>query len=125
VAKSPPLLIRFQIDLEKEGAHEWFCPHGPLFHRWLPDGQRDAIQLNTGHPSATIRVWFERFGVTINRASETEEVVFVRDKREVDPASMDRQGVLSAGPLFGELRLEKYGDDEMKAITQAQLGAPP
>jgi hypothetical protein len=125
VAKSPPLLIRFQIDLEKEGAHEWFCPHGPLFHRWLPDGQRDAIKLNTGHPSATIRVWFERFGVTINRASETEEVVFVRDKREVDPAAMDRQGVLSAGPLFGELRLEKCDDDEMKAMTQAQLGAPP
>jgi hypothetical protein len=116
-------LIRFEINLESDSIHEWSRPHGPLFHRWLPDGQREAIQLNTGHPSATIRVWFERFGF-VNTRPEWREIVFDRSQHAVDPAVMDKQGILSAGPLMGELRLEKYGKDEIQAVTQAQLDAP-
>ena len=39
-----------------------FPRSGVLFHRWLPAGIDDAIEVNTGTPNARLRFWFERCG---------------------------------------------------------------
>jgi len=35
------------IPLEKHDFDDFFHPHGPLFYRWLPDGEKDAIYVKT------------------------------------------------------------------------------
>ena len=39
-------------------------PPGPIGRAglWLPDGQTDAVHLETGIGGITLKVWFERYG---------------------------------------------------------------
>jgi len=54
------LYLHFTIRLKDFLTHGE--PNGPLFDRWLPDGQKDAVALNTGDSHATLTVWFARMG---------------------------------------------------------------
>ena len=49
----PDLLIKFKLELEyhpiRSGALYFPHPNGPLFHRWLPNGMGDAIELDTNN----------------------------------------------------------------------------
>ncbi len=54
--------------------------HGPLFYRWLPDGEKNAITLSTNDDNANLKVWFERYGFV-----DGGFVRFSYDRREVTP----------------------------------------
>jgi hypothetical protein len=60
------LLIQVGINLEDYRIPEYIRPNGPYFHRWLPNGEEDAIQLETGDSNSNLRVWFKRRGVIKN-----------------------------------------------------------
>jgi hypothetical protein len=54
----PTLLLRFRLRLESPpiASGSLYIPglFGPQFHRWLPDGKRDAITLETGESDTTL-----------------------------------------------------------------------
>jgi hypothetical protein len=55
------LLLKFRIDFWRTDAvpeHQW-----PVFHRWLPDGEKDALTFDMKDPNITLKLWFERWGV--------------------------------------------------------------
>jgi len=111
------LLLKFAINLERFD-HEFILRnHGPLFHRWLPDGQRDSIAFDTGDPNSSLRVWFERRGYV-----DGHFIRFDYKRTEVDLDIMNRQAVLDAGPLRGQLEIREIDDREIRPVRDGITG---
>ena len=118
------LLLRFAIVLENQSIQP--CDmlsgerrHGPLFHRWLPDGRREALELNVDDPDAELRVWFEQSGYV-----EGDRVRFDYERKELDAAIIGQQDVLDAGPLIGTLRLSNIAPEVAEAIHEQRSEDP-
>lgn len=111
------LLIKFIIPLERYDLDEFNRPHGPLFHRWLPDGENDRISINTKSKDIKFYLWFERCGFV-----QKGWIQFDYKKREIDPLILKRQAVLDAGPLRGMIELKRIKQTEIKAITGSKEG---
>lgn len=107
------LLLSLRINL-----YDFNSDHrGAIFHRWLPDGQKDSIYLDVIDPNIKFRVWFERCGYT--------DDVFIRfdeKQREIDPQIISMQGCLYSGPLFGLLEIENLPIETLQAIKESRLG---
>jgi hypothetical protein len=72
---------------------------GLMFHRWLPNGESDAIQLASSEPVKRLTIWLPRRG-----HMDGNEVRFdPRDpnRSEIDESRIERQGVLTAAVLAG------------------------
>jgi len=111
----PDLLLKFSIHLEQTYHAGGWTEHGPLFHRWLPDGERDAIEVSTCENDVRLRVWFERRGY-VDRGF----ITYDRGRREVDTAIMARQGKLDAGPLLGSLLVRSLPEREVEALRKGK-----
>ncbi len=101
---------------------EMYTSHGPgpLFTRWLPDGSKDAIALDTGDENAILKVWFKRFG----HKPDGSFIAYHDEKQEADSETIARQGKLDAGPLFGSLELKKVPDDTIDPVIKEILNDP-
>jgi hypothetical protein len=110
---TPNLLLKFVVHLTSKTTSSLVDPHGPLFHRWLPDGEADAITLK-GSPGSTIKVWFDRRGF-VEEGRGIGFIEYDQNKRDVDPSVMKRQSKLDAGPLSGVAEIEVTAD-ELKAV---------
>ena len=100
--------FRFRRSLTVEQNAPGAC--GPLFHRWLPNGEQDAIELD---PATKLRVWFEQFGLH----DAAGLLTFHPEQREVQSTLLHHQGVLDAGPLFGTCTL-RLSEDEVAALNE-------
>jgi hypothetical protein len=119
----PTLWVRFGFNLEdysveSSGLIDDGHHHGPLFHRWLPNGENDAIALNPSDPGADLKVWFERRGF-VNKNGFIE---FDHNRKEVDDTLVLRQAVLDAGPLRGLLRLDNMPESQLTALQESRTG---
>lgn len=92
--------------------------HGPLFHRWLPDGEKHAIVLNTGDPDTNLKVWFERCGFVDSGG----HIRFDYKRQEVDTKIIPMQAILDAGPLIGILEIRGLSSEELAPIQEKQVG---
>src|SRR5437763_17048415 len=86
--------------------------HGPRFHCWLPDGERDAVELNTEESAARLRVWFERHG-----HMENGFIKFADREHTLDRSVIPMQGMLEAGPLLGDLTID-LSDNDVDMLSQ-------
>jgi hypothetical protein len=84
------VLFKFVFFLDDSNIR--FRLNGPLFHRWLPDGEKDGITLNTQVPNTSLRVWFKRWGFVSDG-----QIEFKLNEEKVDSGIMSKQGVLEAG----------------------------
>jgi len=91
--------------------------YGPLFHRWLPDGEKDAIILDTGDSNAKLRVWFERRGFIDNGF-----IRFSYDRREIESKIIPTQAILDAGPIMGLLEIKRFSEEESAALRENKIG---
>jgi hypothetical protein len=89
--------------------------HGPLFHRWIPNGETDAIELSTGEEDAFLQVWFERRGFV-----EEGLIKFHPDRLEVDETLIPKQGILDAGPLFGLLKICNLSSEDLETLDKSK-----
>lgn len=111
------LSLRFAISLSDTSYR--LTHHGPLFHRWLPDGEGDAVPLPVEDPDAELKVWFERFGF---KPEADGFIVFDCKRREVDPDVMSRQAVLDAGPLIGSLKIREIPREQLTPVINNKAG---
>src|SRR6266581_4241758 len=109
----PDLTLEFDIPLAGFGPRELFEANGPLFSRWLPDGQSDAVVLDTGDGDVELHIWFERLGFV----GDNGFIHFDERRREVPEELMSRQAVLEAGDLRGKLRLRGLFQNEYDAVV--------
>jgi hypothetical protein len=108
--------IRFAVDFS--GGNRTEDLNGPLFFRFLPDGEADAIEVSTGHEAYSLSLWFERRGYVDHRGL----LVWDAKRREVPADLVSRQGILQAGPLFGQLKVNDVTDAELKALRANLTG---
>jgi hypothetical protein len=120
----PSLLFRFAVVLEDYGIEPYSLfdgerHHGPLFHKWLPNGEADAVPLVTGDSNADLKVWFEQSGYM-----ENGRIKFDYERKEIDSATIPEHGILDAGPLIGLMRLDDLSDEAVSAVQENQQGDP-
>jgi len=109
------LLLKFTILLEDHNIPTTIRWQGPLFHRWLPDGEKDAIILETNDTDTELKVWFEKGGF----ASRT----FIRpDKSQDSDYIISEQGKLDAGPLRGLLTIKNLSQAELDTLIDNKIG---
>lgn len=109
------ILLRFFIHLENHDIE--FSPHGPLFHRYMPDGNTEAITLDAGDSNFILKVWLERRGFV-----DSGMIKFDYKKREVDPTVISRQAVLDGGPLSCLLEINGISEQQVALIRDNKLG---
>jgi hypothetical protein len=107
------LKLQFCLHLEPPGPPIMMRPSGPVFHRWLPDGEADAIQLSAENESDQVAVWLERRTVI-----KSGFLVSDRAGKEFDASIMARQGKLDGGNLFGRMTLSDLSDVELASLTK-------
>jgi hypothetical protein len=115
----PDLELRYCIPLEDYSISNSFRPNGPLFHRWLPDGENDLLRLNTSDQTILLTAWFKRRGYVRDSFIE-----FAWDKFEVDPTIMERQAILDAGPIIGCIYVSEIPENQFQKIIQNKVGDP-
>lgn len=111
------LLLKFRIGSERRTITAGFLGGGPLFHRWLPDGERDAIVLDTGDSNADLKVCFERRGFV-----DDGWIRFDYERQEVDPEVIPTQAVLGAGPLIGSLEIRGLPGEQITPVRENDIG---
>jgi len=114
-----PFLLRFGIQLREYDISSHLRRNGPLFHRWLPDGEKDAIVLDIPKSKAQLKLWFERRGFV-----EDGQIRYDSNRREVDSDIMIKQGVLEGGPLMGLLMGFVLSEEELVALQNDRKGDP-
>lgn len=109
------LRFRLGFDLKDHSLAGPVPRQGPLFHRWLPNGKKDAIRLatNKDEPQAELRVWFERRGSVQGGFIEYDPKA-----RGVDRSIMVRQAALDGGHLHVELLLPREPQTVVREIRE-------
>lgn len=113
----PTLLLKVRIELAQRGRASGWLGTGPLFYRWIPNGERDAIVLDTQDADAQLKVWFERWGYVANGV-----IRFDRERQHVDSQIVPTQAVLAAGPLLGSLEIRSLSDEEVAPMIENDIG---
>jgi hypothetical protein len=111
------LLVKFALSLKDSDIRAPDPPNGPLFHRWLPDGEKDAVTLEMTEQKATLKLWFERTGFVRDRW-----IVFDNKRREIEEETMTRQAILDAGSLQGLLEMRDLSAEDVKPILEDNTG---
>lgn len=106
----PQLFLTFTIHLERSDLSSSHPAHGPLFHRWLPDGEKNAIPLPTGTPNVAILAWFYRAGTVIGGFVEYQQ------GGSFDQKLISTQGILDAGHLCGRMVFKNVSNTDLDAI---------
>lgn len=86
---------------------------GILFHRWIPDGLKDVIILDTEEKDIKIDLIMERFGITRNNIIE-----FSPDQKKVDQEFMNKQAIIEEGILTGIMIIPSLSSDELKVLNE-------
>jgi len=107
--------FKFAINLESFNYENWF--KGPLFHKWLPNNEDDAIKLQGFKESIKIDVWFARRGVM-----RGNEIIYDVNKKEIDPSRISKQYLLSGGYLFGTFEMNDITQEVLDLLTQNLQG---
>ena len=110
--------MKFYVYLKNFDYNNILCPHGPLFHRWLPNGENDAISLDSGDDDAKLMVWFDRFGTV-----DGKQIRFDLGKREVDQKIMLTQAILEGGPLFGRVEIDNMSEEIVHCLKNDEIGS--
>jgi len=108
------LEITFATFINNYDVDAFYRKNGPLFHRWLPNGRDDALEIELPDEKARIFLWFERRGYV----DENGFIRFDHKKKEVDKAIIPRQALLEAGALFGCVVLEDVAVEEYECVIE-------
>lgn len=115
------LKLSFHLDLNLQLPPDGVTPSGPAFHRWLPNGVADAIQLLDEDNSDSVAVWFER-----RVKNQSGFLTWDRDGIDFDASIIGRQGKLDGGYLYGQMILSDLSDTQLDSLAKNPilLGQP-
>jgi hypothetical protein len=113
-------MLSFAVGLHDHAINKFGPIHGPLFHRWLPNGKADAIRLSSDIPNSELQIWFERRGI-VQRGKDTL-VKYDYDGQAVEADLIRRQAILDAGPLRGLLTIRNIASETAEAIRTKRQG---
>ena len=100
------LWFRFGLHLTEQRSDV----RGPVFHRWHPRGSDNAIELDTGDPNASLRIWFDL-------EVKASLGLFSLEKIE----DLANQGAVQGGPLRGLLSLKGVDDQTVEILEEGAV----
>jgi len=115
--KMPTLLLKLIIPLERHDLDDWGRPHGPIFHRWLPEGESDSIFIRTKSRNVIVKAWFERCGFV-----QDGWITFDYKKRETDSNIIKRQAKLDSGPLRVSIQVKGVTKQDITTLAKVVQG---
>lgn len=110
------IMLKFIVSFESY--HGNFSNHGPLFHRWLPEGNKDAITIDTGNTNVRLSIWFERFSSSSNGQIKVDS-----STKDIDSNLISTHAIVNGGPLFGLLEIDDVTDEEVACIKDDKIGS--
>ena len=110
--------LYFSVRLTAFAATDLTRPSGPIFSRFVPDGEADAVYLTADGDPHEIRVWFAR-----NAKLDGGFLKWDQKGTEFDSALMRRQGKLDAGWLVGKMSMPVSGT-ELAALRHNPIATP-
>lgn len=113
----PTLLVRFGFNLTDYDNDVRSNPDGPLFHRWLPNGEEDALTVDVPKESASIKFWFERRGFV-----KGKEIIYDPKQQEVQDDLIPLQTILNGGALRGQIELKSVTKTAFTAVVDGRSG---
>jgi hypothetical protein len=113
------IYIAFELPMETIDENGRINSHGPVFHRWLPDGRNDAIRVEGLDGDSAVELWFERQG------SATDGIIqFKAGTKEFDNTILDSHGRLDAGHLYGMVSVPIEDEAQYAAVLENRIGSP-
>jgi hypothetical protein len=112
------LSLSFTFHFDNYELDDLVRPHGPLFHRWLPDGRNDVIVVPTVDRRNRLEFWFERRGYV-----DHAFIRYDKTREEVDVGVMRRQGHLDGGQVWGEAQYAHATPPELAAVRDDREGS--
>ena len=114
------LELWFAISLFDPAVQDFERELGPLFYRWMPNGEADAISIPVTEPGNSIKVWFERRGYI----SDPNLWVYDADKKDdVGSDVFRRQTKVNGGYLFGAAIFAGASPEELEALSKDDKGS--
>jgi hypothetical protein len=113
------LYISFTVPMVNYGINSLHPPQGPLFHRWLPNGREDAIDVPVKDARNRLQFWFERRGYSDN----TNFIIYDKKREEIDEKIMRLQAKLDAGQLWGEAKYAHASKAELTAVRENRISS--
>ena len=110
-------ILEVQFGVWLGGQDSPFGVQGALFHRWLPNGELDAIEVPTEDKAARVKVWFDRKGYV-----ENGWIKYDHKRTEIPEELMRRQALLDAGALLGRITLNDVSQEQLDAVQGQQEG---
>jgi hypothetical protein len=114
------LELCFAVSLSDSSVQDFEHELGPLFYRWMPGGETDAIAIPVTEPGNSIRIWFERRGDISDQKFWAYDV---QKKGNVDSEVLRRQTRVNAGYLFGRAMFAGASPEELEAISKDDKGS--
>jgi len=111
--------ITFGAFIDNYDVDKFLRHSGPVFHRWLPNGEQDSVSISCPEENAIVRLWSERRGYV----DESGFIKYEHKRKEVDDSIIPRQAILEAGAIFGRVTLANIAKPEYDAITNNRIGS--
>lgn len=114
------IVLRFTAALSRTEV----VPNGPLFHRWVPDDERDAIELtpetspDPGARPTRLRVWFAP------RGSEGGLLRYDPNGSPFPANVVARYAKAEGGPVHAELTIDGVSESSVAALAAHQRDSP-
>lgn len=111
--------LTFIIDLRDFKLENYYEHYGPAFHRFLPNNKPDKVEKNLKSFDGLISFWFEKRG-------EVKQSYIEYDNKKIlnDEASIAKQAILDAGPLYGEIIVRKITKKLAQVLKDNTTGDP-
>lgn len=92
---------------------------GPVFTRWLPNGEDDALKVVISEHNATVYLWFEQHGTM----DDNGFIKYEHKKNEIDKNVIPNQSKLYAGALYGKIVLNNVSEENKKVLINNESNA--
>lgn len=113
------LYIQFRACIDNSDIDQFMRHSGPVFHRWLPNGEQDALVLDQPENNLSIGIWFERRGYV----DDSGFIKHDHKRKEVDDSVVPRQAILEAGAIFGKVTLTAVPESQYEAVINNEIGS--
>lgn len=108
------ITIKFGLWIQDHEVNELEKHDGPVFTRWLPNGENDALKISLENYSSEVLLWFERHGYV----SDSGFIEYEHKRFEIDENVLPLQAKVYAGALYGKIVLNEVTHDQINSLKE-------
>ena len=111
------LTIKFGLWIQDHDIDDFYKLNGPVFSRWLPNGEDDALKVVIDNYSSEVHLWFERHGYI----DDSGFIKYEHKRLEIDSSVIPRQEKIHAGALYGKVIYNDISEEQIQALKDGDV----